>query len=374
MLSTSSPLHLHPTLLSCRPQINTGELIKSLRHDTLEGLSVDTGVSPRAAAFATWLASPSVFGKVSQVTPWFLDVVSLTHKIIGSWPMSTIAGAVWGVSNNYMPLWNEYMPRGAKRLVVPPPAEVTSSRKRVVYLPSCVTRMMGPSRGDEAAGDDAVHTKFFSLLDKAEYDVIVPEGVDAMCCGMIFDSRGYRSAGATQASSLEETLLEVSENGKIPIVCDTSPCLQRMKEKFESPLLKLGLFEPVQFISLFLQKDLEFKKVRQSVAVHVPCSSKKLKLNEQMVGLAEKCAHEVHATPIPCCGMAGDRGMRYPELTGSSLQHLDGMMQEHNCSDGYSTSRTCEMSLSNHSDVHFRSLLYLIDEATEPKKAKGPAE
>ena len=64
--------------------------------------------------------------------------------------------------------------------------------------------------------------------------------------------------------------------------------------------------------------------------------------------------------------------MRYPELTGSSLQHLDGMMAQHNCSDGYSTSRTCEMSLSNHSDVHFRSLLYLIDEATEPK-VRAPA-
>ena len=67
--------------------------------------------------------------------------------------------------------------------------------------------------------------------------------------------------------------------------------------------------------------------------------------------------------------MAGDRGMRYPELTGSSLQHLDGMMQEHGCSDGYSTSRTCEMSLSNHSGVHFRSLLYLIDEAATPRAA-----
>ena len=96
--------------------------------------------------------------------------------------------------------------------------------------------------------------------------------------------------------------------------------------------------------------------------------SKKLKLNEQMISLAEKCAHEVHATPIPCCGMAGDRGMRYPELTGSSLQHLDGMMQENKCTDGYSTSRTCEMSLSNHSNTHFRSLLYLIDDATVPKQ------
>ena len=357
----------------CPVKINTGELIKSLRHDALEGAQEDTGVSPRAAAFATWLASPSVFGKVAVATPWFLDVVSLAHKVLGTWPMSTIAGAVWGVSNNYIPLWNSYMPRGAKRLSVPPPPEVTDLRKRVVYLPSCVTRMMGPSRGDDAAGDDAVHAKFFSLLQKADYEVIVPDGIDSMCCGMIFDSRGYRNAGAAQASGLEQSLLEASENGKIPIVCDTSPCLQRMKEKFESPLLKLGLFEPVQFISLYLQKELEFTKVRDSVAVHVPCSSKKLKLNEQMVALAEMCAHEVHATPIPCCGMAGDRGMRYPELTGSSLQHLDGMMQQNKCTDGYSTSRTCEMSLSNHSDTHFRSLLYLIDEATE-RKAEAKAK
>ena len=122
----------------------------------------------------------------------------------------------------------------------------------------------------------------------------------------------------------------------------------------------------MQFISLYLQKELEFSKVRDSVAVHVPCSSKKLKLGDQMVALAELCAKEVHATPIPCCGMAGDRGMRYPELTGSSLQHLD---LPSSCSDGYSTSRTCEMSLSNHSGVNFRSLLYLLDEAASPKQA-----
>merc|ERR1719440_80657 len=181
------------------------------------------------------------------------------------------------------------------------------------------------------------------------------------------DSRGFRGVGGDQAKSMQAALLEASERGRLPIVCDTSPCLQRMKEKFDDPLLKLALFEPVQFISLYLKPELAFSKVRDSVAVHVPCSSKKLKLNEQMIGLAELCSHEVHATPIPCCGMAGDRGMRYPELTTSSLQHLDGMMQSNSCSDGYSTSRTCEMSLSNHSNTHFRSLLYLIDEATVPK-------
>lgn len=59
-------------------------------------------------------------------------------------------------------------------------------------------------------------------------------------------------------------------------------------------------------------------------------------------------------------GMAGDRGMRYPELTAGALQHLETA----GCSDGYSTSRTCEMSLSNHSGINFRGLVYLIDEVT----------
>merc|ERR1740130_835168 len=139
----------------------------------------------------------------------------------------------------------------------------------------------------------------------------------------------------------------------------------------DDPLMKLALFEPVQFISEYLSKELDFEKVRDSIAVHVPCSSKKLKLHDQMIHLAELCATEVHATPIPCCGMAGDRGMRYPELTAASLQHLD---LPESCSDGYSTSRTCEMSLSNHSGINFRSILYLVDEATtaKPKEAAAP--
>ena len=69
-------------------------------------------------------------------------------------------------------------------------------------------------------------------------------------------------------------------------------------------------------------------------------------------------------------GMAGDRGMRYPELTASALQHLD---LPSSCSDGYSSSRTCEMSMSNHSGIQFRGLVYLVDEATKPKQQQQTA-
>ena len=129
--------------------------------------------------------------------------------------------------------------------------------------------------------------------------------------------------------------------------------------------------------------------------------------------VASLCADNVVNTNVPCCGMAGDRGMRFPELTAASLQVrrlLEQPAQLHalllpalpaclcnqpsdrrspacprppphspplqhlnvgGCSDGYSTSRTCEMSLSNHSGINFRGLVYLVDEATSPKKTSA---
>jgi D-lactate dehydrogenase len=104
--------------------------------------------------------------------------------------------------------------------------------------------------------------------------------------------------------------------------------------------------------------------VRDSVAVHVPCSSKKMGIEDSTLKLAGLCAHEVVGSGIPCCGMAGDRGLRYPELVDASLQHLK---LPAGVTDGYSTSRTCEVNMSAHSGITFRGLVYLLDEATRPK-------
>ncbi len=61
-------------------------------------------------------------------------------------------------------------------------------------------------------------------------------------------------------------------------------------------------------------------QVKDTVAVHVPCSSKKMGIEDSFMTVASMCAHNVVPSGVPCCGMAGDRGMRYPELTASSLQ------------------------------------------------------
>ncbi|WP_241149041.1 hypothetical protein [Photobacterium sanguinicancri] len=36
-----------------------------------------------------------------------------------------------------------------------------------------------------------------------------------------------------------------------------------------------------------------------------------------------------------------------------------------NCNEGYSNSRTCEIGLSEHSGIEYRSILYLVDKVSQ---------
>lgn len=96
---------------------------------------------------------------------------------------------------------------------------------------------------------------------QAGYEVIVPKGINASCCGMMFSSRGFAPAAATKMAELEKSLLDASEGGKLPIVCDTSPCLMQIKTSLSTPALRFALYEPVEFINHFLVDKLQWKKV-----------------------------------------------------------------------------------------------------------------
>eukprot|EP01025_Chloroclados_australasicus_P005936 TRINITY_DN1193_c0_g1_i4.p1 TRINITY_DN1193_c0_g1~~TRINITY_DN1193_c0_g1_i4.p1 ORF type:complete len:1085 (-),score=158.95 TRINITY_DN1193_c0_g1_i4:277-3531(-) len=341
----------------CPVKINTGELVKSLRADAMDNWKSANDLSIRVA---------KNFGYFNYSVPYLLSAVDLAHRIVGPWPLKTVSELLNKATYNYIPAWNRFMPRGATPLKDPIPPEVTQESgipRKVVYVPTCVTRMMGPSLADNQR--EAVHDKLLSIFSKAGYEVIYPKGLKETCCGMLFNTRGFKKAAALKGAELEKALMEASDGGKIPIVVDTSPCLGQIKTALSEPSLRFALYEPVEFISTFLMDKLEFTKVKDAVAVHVPCSSKKMGIEDSFMKLASKCANEVVPSGIPCCGMAGDRGMRFPELTASSLQNMN---LPKSCSDGYSTSRTCEVSLSNHSGITFRGLVYLVDDATKAKK------
>jgi len=126
--------------------------------------------------------------------------------------------------------------------------------REVVYFPSCIARTMGAPRGD--TDGRAVFEATLSLLGKADYDVIFPEALASLCCGLAFDSKGFRDVADAKSDELERALDAASEGGRIPILCDTSPCLQRMRKKMDAKLL---LLEPAEFIHDHLLGKLDIR-------------------------------------------------------------------------------------------------------------------
>jgi D-lactate dehydrogenase len=258
------------------------------------------------------------------------------------------------------------LPGGGDRPPLPLPAraapwrdEVRGKGRRVVYLPSCVARTFGPSPGDPE--DRAVSAAARSLLEKAGYDVRFPRGLDGLCCGLSFASKGFAELADLKAKELEAALLEASEDGAIPVLCDTSPCLQRMRQTLDP---RLTLLEPVEFVHDHLRDKLAFRREPGPVAIHVTCSSTKLGLGGKMEAVAKLCAEQVVVPPgIGCCGFAGDRGFTHPELNASALAPLrDGLPAA--CTEGFSNSRTCEIGLAHRSGRPYRSILFLVDRCT----------
>jgi D-lactate dehydrogenase len=228
---------------------------------------------------------------------------------------------------------------------------------KVVYFPSCIARNMGPSRCEKIR---PLPETTVSVLRKAGYEVIFPENMGALCCGQAFESKGFVAQADVKSAQLEEALLAASQDGALPVLCDTSPCLKRMQEVLDP---RLKIYDPSVFVLEFLQDKLTFTKKDKRVALHVTCSSRKLGLDGKLLELAKKCAAKVVVPEdIFCCGFAGDKGFSVPELNASALKTLAEKIED--CTEGYSTSRTCEIGLALHGGIPYRSILYLVDECT----------
>lgn len=180
---------------------------------------------------------------------------------------------------------------------------------------------------------------------------------------MAFSSKGFPEQADEKLKALGEALAAVSQDGKYPILMDTSPCAQRLKQ-FENQYLSLHVYDIADFLLEFIGPRLKFKKRESSVAVHVPCSLRKGHREGSLIRLAKMCANHVYLPEsTPCCGFAGDRGFTNPELPASALISLKTELPA-DCKSGYSSSRTCEIGVSLHSGISYQSIAYLVDEST----------
>ncbi len=333
---------------ACPVSIDTGEFVKQLR---------SAGWSEKARHRARKLAED-----MAGTTAWArrgLAAADAAHAVLGPGLLGALSRGARGMAGEWLPQWNAQMPRAAPAT---PLRSVRRGKGRsVVYFPSCIARTMGAPRGDEDGR--AVFEATLSLLEKADYDVIFPEALSSLCCGLAFDSKGFRDVADAKSGELERALVAASEGGSIPILCDTSPCLQRMRKKMDSKLL---LLEPAEFIHDHLLDKLRFERLAGRVAVHVTCSSTKMGVGAKLEAVARACAAEVVVPPrVGCCGFAGDRGFSFPELNAAALSELAAGVK--GCTEGVSNSRTCEIGLALHGGIPYRSIVFLADRAAARK-------
>lgn len=332
---------------ACPVKIDTGKLIKDLRTEKI-------GANHRVAS---WIADH--MGPVTSGARFSLSAVGFFHRVFGTRLMILVSSVIRRLSVNAVPQWNPFMPLGAKRVNT---TNDFQSELKVVYFPSCINRSMGVSKENRNAKQLTEVTK--NLLNKGGYEVIYPENLNRLCCGMAFSSKGYVEIGRRKSEELEAALLKASKNGTYPILCDMSPCLYTMKDNMKSGL---KLYEPVEFILEHLLLNLKIKPLRETITVFPVCSTKKMGLENKLAELARMCSQKVIIPEANCCGFAGDRGFTFPELNKHGLRYLKPQLNEE-IRSGYSTSRTCEIGLSLHSGVNYQSIIYLIDEVSEAKK------
>ncbi len=327
---------------ACPVDIETGVLIKALR---------GRRQGPVARRVASTLADH--YSAVTTVLRAGLTVSDLMNGIFGTRVMRSALDAVRQLSGGRLPKWSPTLPRAVHfKPAAPRQAWAT---ERVVYFPSCAARTMGAQRGDDTEALPVVAERLFR---KASFDVVYPHKLAALCCGQAFESKGLNEAADGKAAELEAALREASENGRWPIVFDTSPCAHRMRQFCAT---RLPVFDSIEFIHDVAMPRLALVPLAEPVAIHPVCSVRKMGEVDKLVAIAKRCSSEVVYVPdVLCCGFAGDKGFNRPELNEYALRHLKKAIPT-GCRHGYSSSRTCEIGLSEQSGIPYHSIINLVD-------------
>ncbi len=322
--------------ITCPLSIDTGIMIKKIRARENERKRPGNPI-------ATWIANH--FRTVHKFVKLGLGMMTLAGKIL---PFKKIF------------IWDLHMPRPVKKQQLST-SDNPNADLKVVYFPSCINQSMGTSVKDPEKKPLVQVT--VEVLENAGYTVIYPEGMNSLCCGTPWESKGFNDLADLKSDELETALLKASDGGKIPVLCDTSPCTHRMKRVMTD---NLDLYEPVEFIHDHLLDKLELSRTDEKIAFHVTCTSTKMGLEEKFMKVAEACSENpLFPEEVGCCGFAGDKGFSNPEINTWALRNLK--IQVEDLKAGYSNSRTCEIGLSRNSGIDYKSVMFLIHRSMDQK-------
>lgn len=329
---------------ACPVLINTGTLMKRFRREDANPVLV-----------AGWSAAATGWAAVTRAGSAALSVASKVPMPVVR-TVTDAARAVLGTDT--VPRYSAELPSGgSSRRSLGSVVGSSGAEPSAVFLPACVGSMFGPAEG---IGATAAFTR---LLERAGVSAVVPDGIDALCCGTPWSSKGYAKGHATMTARVRAAVRAASRDGALPVVCDASSCT----EGFAATLRDEGVevVDAVAFVASTVLPRLTPQPVAELLALHPTCSSKQLGIDPALRAVGEAVASEVRVPDAwGCCAYAGDRGMLHPELTEAATAPEAAEVAGWGADAFASCNRTCELGMTKATGESYVHVLELLERST----------
>ena len=338
---------------ACPVSIDTGQLTKRFRR---------ASHGRRAQKLALTVARN--FATLEPVMRVALRAGHLVQSIFGPRVMPFVTRLLKPIGPGHE--WSPEMPKAAKA----PLPRTSLEGAQAIYFPACISRMMGHLPGEPT--ELSLVEALVRVAERAGVPVHIPLDVEGTCCGVPFSSKGFDLAHKFTVNRAVEKFWEWSQEGRLPIVMDTSPCTHGvitsrayLTSENQAKFDRLKILDSTAFAHEVLLPRLKVNRKVGSVVLHPVCSVTKMNLLPQLEGVAAACADKVVVPrDAGCCGFAGDRGFMLPELTASATKHEADEVKTQTFDGHYASSRTCEVGMTRSTGEVYRSFLYLLESAT----------
>ena len=252
--------------------------------------------------------------------------------------------------------------RGSIPPAAPPQLPFTTREgAAAVYMPACINRIFGNARG--APQQPSLPEALVALSARAGRPLWIPEDVAGNCCGTPWSSKGFGSGHELMAERVRRSFARWSEDGRLPVVIDATSCTHGLLS--ETGIEGVEVLDSIAWVHDHLLERLEVRRRLASVAVHPTCAANHLGLTRKLIELAGAFADEVIVPAATgCCGMAGDRGWLHPELPQSALRDVAEELDGRRLDACVSSNRTCEVALREVTGKPYESFVLTLEAVT----------
>jgi D-lactate dehydrogenase len=321
--------------ISCPLSINTGSLVKELRTENTSFLMRRFWTN----------ASQNWSNRTNQIG----SLLSIAHKIPTSLllPINVALRRIFG--HNLIPLWSKDLPSGGVKRNA-----MHAEEADFVFFISCLGTMFSSQTANSLK----------SLATKAGIQYRVPDGIDDLCCGTPWRSKGFTRGYENMVEKTYAILESTSDHGRLPIVCENSSCSEGLIQAVRTKAAnKLRIIDSVDYVAQELLPRLKITRKLDSVVLHPTCSSTALGSNANLQTLAESLAFKVTVPEAwGCCAFAGDRGILHPELTASATAAEVSSLINQEFDAYLSTNQTCEIGMSRATGKEYQHILCQLDQ------------